>query len=173
LAGASVPVVVATQANLPIHESAALAEQFYRALPQDGGDTALELARARHWAYGNGTAWATPILMRCPAPARDPGQLDGSRPTFRQRPEVLTDGLAALQSSRLVSVVGLPRIGKTEIGKEIARQALARGHGRFYATVPPTRTSGGFPGAATGEPDGFRVACWTRWHDRQDREAAD
>ncbi|MCK6518911.1 CHAT domain-containing protein, partial [Myxococcota bacterium] len=133
-AGASVPVVVASQANLPIPGSAALAEQFYRALPQDRGDPALALARARHWAYGNGTAWATPILMRCPAPAHDPGlgpahdlgQLDGPRPTFRQRPEVLTEGLAALQSSRLVSVVGLPGIGKTEIGKEIARQAHAR-----------------------------------------------
>lgn len=134
-AGASVPVVVATQANLPIPGSAALAGHFYRALTQDGGDPALALARARHWAYGNGTAWATPILMRCPAPAHDPGlgpardlgQLDGPRPTFRQRPEVLAEGLAALQSSRLVSVVGLPGIGKTEIGKEIARQALALG----------------------------------------------
>lgn len=115
------PVVVTKQANLPIHGSVALAEQFYRALPQDGGDPAV--ARARHWAYGDGKAWARPILMRCPAPAHDPDL----SPAFRPRPTVLTDGLAALQSSRLVSVVGLPGIGKTEIGKEIARQALARG----------------------------------------------
>ncbi|MCK6515797.1 hypothetical protein L6R46_12165 [Myxococcota bacterium] len=84
-----------------------------------------------------GTAWATPILMRCPAPEHDPGlspardigQLPARRPTFRPRPVVLTEGLAALRTTRLVSVVGLPGIGKTEIGVEIAQRALHDGDG--------------------------------------------
>jgi hypothetical protein len=100
-AGADVPVVVATQANLPTTGSAKLAEQFYLALTVDGGDPALALARARHWAYGPGRAWFVPILMRCPAPEHDPGlgpardlgKLDDPRPTFRPRPEVLDEGL--------------------------------------------------------------------------------
>ena len=131
--GADIPVVVAAQANLPVRGCVELSSAFYRLLPEFGGDPAQALGRARRDAYGGGEAWFAPILLRHPVPERDlgltPDRLVASLPTrlstYQDRPEIQREGLDALRSSRLVSIVGLPGIGKTDVGQEIARLALA------------------------------------------------
>ncbi|MCP4531360.1 MAG: ATP-binding protein, partial [Delftia sp.] len=48
-------------------------------------------------------------------------------PTFQDRPAVIGEGVAALADGRLVTIVGLPGIGKTEVAREVARRCFSDG----------------------------------------------
>ncbi|MBK6653500.1 tetratricopeptide repeat protein [Zoogloea sp.] len=135
-AGGNLKVVIATQANLPVARSAELAAGFYHALTaQAGVSPGHALASARARAY-EGTplrdAWSIPICLARPwlmpkdAAARaldhaTRNTLPPTRDSFQPRPEVMAQIRDALAANRLISLVGLPGIGKTELGKECAR----------------------------------------------------
>ena len=134
--GADVPAVVATQANLRIKGSATLVERFYGRLARDGR-FAEALAKARHEAYSESGAVAAsaPVFFtRPPRRAAPAASVDGEalRPlpnrldAYQTRAEE-AEAIASLQGHRLTALVGLPGIGKTEMGKETARQALHSG----------------------------------------------
>lgn len=130
--GGDLPIVVATQANLFVRDSATLAERFYRHLGARGRP-AEALALARYEATKGGRHWSVPILLARPRPRGSGSAADArnaapvpSRYALYQARHVLEDeGLLALKEQRLVSVVGLPGIGKTELGRELARRALS------------------------------------------------
>ncbi len=138
-AGGDLSTVIATQANLPVHRSAELAAGFYRQLAADAGERAVSpgaaLARARVLAF-QGTrvadAWSVPICLARPTLLpldaserarvhRGRSSLPARRDSFQPRPEVMAQILPLLRRRRLISLVGLPGIGKTELGKEAAR----------------------------------------------------
>ncbi len=135
-AGGNLNVVIATQANLPVARSAELAAGFYHQLIAKAGiSPGQALASARARAY-EGTplrdAWSIPICLARPwllpqdaaARARDHAArntLPPTRDSFQPRPEIMAQIRAGLAAHRLVSLVGLPGIGKTELGKECAR----------------------------------------------------
>jgi hypothetical protein len=130
--GGDVPCVVACQADLPVRGSAALAERFHRLLRRTR-DPALAQARARREAYDAGDAWSVPVLLARtpvpPAPDKPPALfgLPIASATWQSRPVLEDDAFAKLQRGRLVSILGLPGIGKTEVGNAVARRALASG----------------------------------------------
>lgn len=130
--GGDLPAVVATQANLPVWRSAELGESFYRQLARCG-DPGEALVAARREAYDvGGFGWSVPILLSRPAPTERVAPvtvagLPARRATYLERPELEDAILAAVDQRRLVSVVGLPGIGKTEAGAEAARRAKNRG----------------------------------------------
>jgi hypothetical protein len=134
-AGGNLNVVIATQANLPVARSAELAAGFYHQLIAKAGiSPGQALASARARAY-EGTplrdAWSIPICLARPwllpqMPRHGPAT---TLPAIRCRPhatafnraEIMAQIRAGLAAHRLVSLVGLPGIGKTELGKECAR----------------------------------------------------
>ena len=133
-ASGNLSVVIATQANLPVARSAELAASFYRQLGP-GTPPGHALASARVRAY-QGTplrdAWSIPICLARPnvlpqeaaERARDHASLNNlpaRRDSFQPRPDIMRGIGVALAQHRLVSLVGLPGIGKTELGKESAR----------------------------------------------------
>ncbi|WP_437907184.1 tetratricopeptide repeat protein [Sorangium sp. So ce327] len=130
--GGDLPMVVATQANLPVRDSATLAERFYRHLGARGRP-AEALALARYEAAKGGRHWSVPILLARPrlrgsgsaADARDAAPVPSRYSLYQARSALEEEGLLALKEQRLVSVVGLPGIGKTELGRELARRALS------------------------------------------------
>ncbi len=130
--GGDLPCVVASQANLPVARSAELGELFYKELARCG-DPGEALVSARRQAYEvGGFGWSVPILLLRPErPAAFlPAVVAGvptRRATYLRRPEIEDKILDALAKSRLVSVVGLPGIGKTEVGAEAARRAVTAG----------------------------------------------
>jgi hypothetical protein len=105
---------------LPVRGSAELAGRFHLLL-RETRDPARALARARREAYDAGNAWSVPVLLqhaRVPPPPERPPELFGlPRPglTWRTRPEYERRVVAALRAHRLVAVVGLPGIGKTQV----------------------------------------------------------
>ena len=126
--GGDLPCVIATQANLPIKDSEILVRRFYQLLA-DGNRPSQALFRARRDAFSEGgCVWSVPVLWARPARTAVFSSevfvkgLPEKRDTYQPR-DVEKDGLEALRNNRLVSLVGLPGIGKTETGKEIARQA--------------------------------------------------
>lgn len=129
--GGDIPCVVATQANLPVRDSEILVERFYRLLAETRNPSQA-LARARRDAFDKGrSAWSVPVLLTRPkdevakaVPTVNTG-LPTRKPTYQPR-ELEHEGLQALTQSRLISLVGLPGIGKTECGKEIARIAWSQ-----------------------------------------------
>ncbi|MCB1765572.1 MAG: CHAT domain-containing protein, partial [Candidatus Competibacteraceae bacterium] len=131
--GADLPAVVATQANLPVRGSALLVGQFYELLLHQRQDPAAALARARVKAYQNGTgAWSVPVFLGRPPVLAEPrpapvatAALPPRRTTFLERPQEMAEILGKLRGHRLVSIVGLPGIGKTELGLEATRRLLA------------------------------------------------
>lgn len=132
--GGDLPCVVATQANLPVRGSAELSELFYRLLGERG-DPAAALARARREAFAGGSrAWSVPVLLarpegRAAVPRRVApiAGLPARRSTYLDRTNPEDEAIRALRETRLVSLVGLPGIGKTEIGRETARRAAGEG----------------------------------------------
>ncbi|WP_437928915.1 tetratricopeptide repeat protein [Sorangium sp. So ce291] len=130
--GGDLPMVVATQANLPVRDSATLAERFYRHLGARGRP-AEALALARYEAAKGDRHWSVPILLARPRPrgsgsatdARDGAPVPSRYALYQARSALEEEGLLALEEQRLVSVVGLPGIGKTELGRELARRALS------------------------------------------------
>ncbi len=139
--GGDLSVVIATQAKLPVARSAELASAFYAALFDGRGmQPSQALAHARINAYHEtslAAAWSIPICIARPPqvpaePARkrhDPFKLPRRRDSYQDRPEILEKIVARLTRHRLVSLVGLPGIGKTELGKESARAYLNSHHG--------------------------------------------
>lgn len=133
--GADLPAVVATQANLPVRGSALLAGQFYELLLHQRQDPAAALARARVKAYQDGTgAWSVPVFLGRPPVLAEPrptpvatAALPPRRATFLERPREMAEILDKLRGHRLVSIVGLPGIGKTELGLETTRRLLTDG----------------------------------------------
>ncbi|MDS4031430.1 MAG: CHAT domain-containing protein, partial [Candidatus Contendobacter sp.] len=147
--GADLPAVVATQANLPVRGSALLVGQFYELLLDQRRDPAAALARARVKAYQGGTgAWSVPVFLGRPpvlaeprpAPAAVAAPLPPRRATFLERLREMTEILGKLRGHRLVSVVGLPGIGKTELGLEATRRLLADGFRRRLVFCKIERT---------------------------------
>ncbi|MGD9210510.1 MAG: CHAT domain-containing protein, partial [Desulfobacteraceae bacterium] len=145
--GGDISCVVATQANLPVRDSEILVERFYRLLAETK-NPAQALTRARRDAFGKGrAAWSVPVLLTRPKdvgvmPAVNIG-LPAKRETYQAR-EQEREGLEALCQNRLVSLVGLPGIGKTECGKEIARTAVEQGifDKVIYQEILPGYTAG-------------------------------
>ena len=136
--GGDIPAVVAMQAALPVRRSAELAAGFYR-LAAETRNLAQALSQARRDAYDNGdTAWCIPVLYcrRQPfamtAPAATTELPDRSM-VYMTRGELESVILGALKKHRFVSVEGLPGIGKTQVGLEVAR--LARGDGLFDRVI--------------------------------------
>ena len=79
-----------------------------------------------------GTFFVPIVLVRrtpaAEAPRQKPlGELPVRRDTYLDRPELELGVLAALRQTRLVSVTGLPGIGKTELARESARRAQQDG----------------------------------------------
>ncbi|WP_437617082.1 tetratricopeptide repeat protein [Sorangium sp. So ce834] len=130
--GGDLSMVVATQANLPVRDSATLAGRFYRHLGARGRP-AEALALARYEAAKGERHWSVPILLARPRPrgsgsaadARDAAPVPSRYALYQARSALEDEGLLALKEQRLVSVVGLPGIGKTELGRELARRALS------------------------------------------------
>jgi len=93
------------------------AAPVYYARPRGGRTVTLEQAIEEEVA-----SWRTP------PPAPGTVQFEGAPPPwehFRGRTDEIARGLALLRQGRLVSVTGMPGIGKTEVALEIARRALA------------------------------------------------
>ena len=131
--GADVSCVVATQANLPVKGSAQLSGYFYRLLAESGEPSGA-LAEARRLAFTAGQAWSVPVLLTRPQEHKpeemvgaEVGGIPPRRPTYLHRPEPEAELAESLARHRLVSLVGLPGVGKTELGQEAARQARKRG----------------------------------------------
>ncbi|MEH6875704.1 MAG: CHAT domain-containing protein, partial [Candidatus Competibacter sp.] len=146
--GADLPAVVATQANLPVRGSALLVGQFYELLLDQRQDPATALARARVKAYQGGAgAWSVPVFLGRPPVLAEPrpapavtAPLPPRRATFLERPHEMAEILGKLRGHRLVSVVGLPGIGKTELGLEATRRLLADGFRRRLVFCKIERT---------------------------------
>lgn len=144
---ADVPNVVAMQANLPVRGSARLAHDFYALVRRPEHSVASALGQARTSAF-EGTAgadresWSVPILLD-----RGPGvttiapmhgrEVPSTVSTFIPRPELVAQIDEALKTHRLVAVVGLPGIGKTQLGCHVAgRIEQAEGAGSVvYVTA--------------------------------------
>ena len=132
--GGDLPCVVAAQANLPVAGSVSLAATFYRLLGE-GVEPPQALSEARRGAFADGgAAWSAPVLFVRPAPAAptalvgvDTAPLPVQKVTWQDRPELIREGREEIEAGRLVSVVGLPGMGKSELGIELAR--LAKGDG--------------------------------------------
>ena len=132
--GADLACVVASQANLPVRGSAQLSGYFYRLL-DESGDPAKAISEARRLAFDRGgPAWSVPVLLTRPQPVevtqiedRPIAGIPPRRPTYLKRPEPEGELARAIAQHRLVSLVGLPGVGKTELGQEAARQALRNG----------------------------------------------
>ena len=132
--GGDLASVVATQANLRVKGSTDLIDRFYRLLVNERLDPARALNAARNAAYHDAIGWSVPIVLQRPRLAHDPSRphaLDHHRwsvppPRSNHLPrDEETTGITALSQHRLVALVGLPGIGKTEIGRAVARQAQA------------------------------------------------
>ncbi len=130
--GGDIPCVVATQANLPVRNSENLVGRFYRLLA-DTKNPAAALSRARKEAFDRGRmAWCVPVLLARPSADMDDGVrtvsqgLPSRKPTYQERP-LEAECQNAFAENRLISLVGLPGIGKTETGREVARAALDQG----------------------------------------------
>ncbi|MBF0423959.1 MAG: CHAT domain-containing protein [Magnetococcales bacterium] len=143
--GEGIGAVVATQANLPVANSALLAETFYRLL-ENGDRPGPALARARHNAFSGvlPSAWSVPILLTRPPRRGESTRRSHSRSrvpplpeAFLPRPEHSDQILELLQKNRVVAVVGLPGIGKTELCKVAAKHVEENGSGHrvLYLTI--------------------------------------
>lgn len=127
--GADVACVVACQADLPVAGSATLLARFH-ALLLETRDPALALGRARREAFDAGDAWSVPVLLARPElrPVRK-AELFGIPPrvpVWQERDALVAQVTGALRHSRIVTTVGIPGVGKTEICYEVARQMLAQ-----------------------------------------------
>ena len=147
--GGDISCVVATQANLPVRDSEKLTERFYRLLGE-AGNPPQALARSRRDAFGAANmAWSVPTLLSRPSNHIFEARLNVNRglperkATYQTR-EMEAEGLKALSENRFISIVGLPGIGKTETGREIARKALEEGLADrvIYQDVLPDQTVG-------------------------------
>ena len=131
LASTGLAWAVATQGNLAVRGSDRLAGLFYRRL-YGGVDPDIALFEARRAAYEGTHYWSVPIFLGRPeaearsTEPRDAPTLPDARATFLDRPELIPHIVEALGQHRLVSVVGLPGIGKTEVGLAAARRAAPR-----------------------------------------------
>jgi hypothetical protein len=137
--GGDLSRVIATQANLPVARSAELARSFYQLLAQAPHRPSTALGRARVMAYQGSQvadAWSVPICLSRPALVSEGDDtvvlrprrvsLPARRDTYQERPVLLDAIINALRAHRLVTVVGLPGIGKTELGIEAARALQQR-----------------------------------------------
>lgn len=147
--GGDLPCVIATQANLPVADALTLIRDFYADLADDR-DPAVALARTRAAMHQAGGAWGAPVLLARPAPVASVapqagpriGALPRQKATFQPREALQQAGLAALEQGRLVSVVGLPGVGKSEVGWAVARAALSTGLADVAVHVESTRGLG-------------------------------
>ncbi len=109
--------------------SAGLAGRF-DPMPGNAHDRTADLARAEGCGAGTTQGSSVPVLRSTPhraAASAEVASMDVPvrAPTFQDRPDVIGEGVAALAGSRLVTIVGLPGIGKTEVAREVARRSFA------------------------------------------------
>ena len=133
-AGGNLNVVIATQANLPVAWRKDSPQAFIaNSSPKPVSAPAKPSpALARGPEHPLRDAWNIPICLARPgccaadaaARARDHAArntLPPTRDSFQPRPEIMAQIRAGLAAHRLVSLVGLPGIGRPNSAKECAR----------------------------------------------------
>lgn len=162
-----VAAVVAAHAALRAESTADVVERLFASLVAPaGGDVERAVAEARLALAETDLQWAAPVYYARPDQGRSVtlaealeaaadtlrevegggvGELERAPapwPHFRGREDEVARGLAFLRTARLVSVTGLPGMGKTEAALEMARQA-APGHARaLWLALDAVRDTG-------------------------------
>jgi tetratricopeptide (TPR) repeat protein len=136
--------VVASHAALRAEDTHALAVQIFEGIRAEG-DLERAVARARAVRLETDLQWAAPVYYARPRDGQSvgiaqaeeaspstlpvsPGEVERAPmpwPHFRGRDDEIAQGLTYLRAGRLLSVIGMAGMGKTETTLAIARKAAA------------------------------------------------